>query len=91
MAHRDIAGLASLFGKLQRPVVSVVPVVLDSEPGDGTHAGTSVNERAEDGLVAQPEDTGGFDGGEQLAPDEPFEEAVANERMSVESGPWCSC
>lgn len=55
VTHRDIPHLASLLGKLQRPVVALVPQVLDPEPAKRPDADTDKNERPEDRPVAQPE------------------------------------
>ena len=66
VTHRDLPGLAPFFRKLQRPVVAVIPQVLDPEPADGPDPGAGVDERSEDRPVPEPEHTIRLDGGEQL-------------------------
>ena len=63
--HRDLPDLAPLLGKLQRPVVAVVPQVPDPDPADGPDAGAGVNERPQDRPVAKSDDVARIDGGEQ--------------------------
>ena len=66
MADGDLALLAPLFPEPQDALGTLVLEVPAAQPGEGADTGPGVGEGAEEGAVAEANDVGEVDGGEQV-------------------------
>ena len=67
MTHGNLPLLAPLFRESQHPVFPLVSEVLEPELGDSAHAGSGVDQSAQNSPVSQTQDVGGVQGSQQVS------------------------